>query len=92
MLLDEAGGSNRVPVSRFIFPVMAPIISLLIPCYDFRMEAIYSSPYQRIDAIEPLGGAKFPVFFPVNGNFGAETGSQQTASTAMQSAAQRIVL
>jgi hypothetical protein len=61
---------------------MSPVISLLIPCSDFRPEAIYSSLYQQMDAIEPLGGAKFPVFFPVNGNFDPETGSQVTASSA----------
>ena len=31
---------------------MSPVISLLIPCSDFRPEAIYSSLYQRIGAIE----------------------------------------
>jgi hypothetical protein len=66
---------------------MSPVISLLIPCSDFRPEAVYSSLYQRIDAIEPLGGAKFPVFFPVNGNFDPETGSQVTGPSARQSAA-----
>jgi hypothetical protein len=61
---------------------MSPVISLLIPCSDFRPEAVYSSLYQRMDATEPLGKAKFPVFFPVNGNFDPETGSQVTASSA----------
>jgi hypothetical protein len=61
---------------------MSPVISLLVPCSDFRSEAVYSSLYQRMDAIEPLGGAKFPVNFPVNGNFGPEMGSQLTASSA----------
>jgi hypothetical protein len=36
--------------------------------------------------------SKFPVNFPVNGNLGAETGSQQTGSSARQSEAQRIAL
>jgi hypothetical protein len=63
---------------------MSPVISLLIPCSDFRPEAVYSSLYQRMDATEPLGKAKFPVFFPVNGNFDPETGSQVTASSAIQ--------
>jgi hypothetical protein len=71
---------------------MFPVISLLNPCSDFRPEAIYSTLYQRMDAIEPLGGAKFPVCFPVNGNFDPETGSQVTASSAIQSAAQRMFL
>jgi hypothetical protein len=65
---------------------MSPVISLLIPCSDFRLEAIYSSLYQRMDA----GGAKFPVFFPVNGNFDPETGSQVTASSASQSVFQLL--
>ena len=71
---------------------MSPVISLLIACSNFRLEAVYCSLYQRMHAIEPLGGAKFPVFFPVNGNFDPETGSQVTASSAIQSADQRIFL
>jgi hypothetical protein len=39
-----------------------------------------------IEALECPGDQKrqyFPVFFPVNGKFSAETSSQQTASTAI---------
>jgi hypothetical protein len=70
------------------FPVTTPVISLLIPCSDFRLEAIYSSVYEEINAIK-LG--QFPVFFPVNGNFPPETGSRQTASSASFGSADRTL-
>jgi len=38
------------------------------------------------------GSCDFPVFFPVNGNFGPETGSLVTGTTARQSAAGRFIL
>jgi hypothetical protein len=55
-------------VPSHIFPVMSPVISLLIVCYDFRLKALSSSVCAEIDAINPLDGPKFPVNFPVNGN------------------------
>jgi hypothetical protein len=70
---------------------MSPVISLLTPCSDFRPEAIYSSLYQRMDAIEPLGGAN-SLYFSLLSGISAETGSPVTASTASQSAAKRIYL
>lgn len=62
------------PVSRHAFPVTSPVISLLVPCYDFKPEAIYSSVCEETNADRLLSDAKFPVFFPVNGNSGPETG------------------
>jgi hypothetical protein len=37
---------------------------------------------------QPHSSLQIPVFFPVNGNFALKTGSQETASSARQSAKQ----
>ena len=45
-----------------------------------------------VDVENAQATLKFPVFFPVNGNFGPETGSLVTGPTAIQSAPAEIVL
>lgn len=63
--LDE----GKRPVPEHIFPVNPPVISLLIPCYDFSLKTIYSRVCAWIRMARATQRPKFPVFFPVNGNF-----------------------
>ena len=88
-LLDE--GRAIIPIPQYI-----SLFSLLLfPCsfpVTIKPKIVYSSVYEEIHVIFASQITKFPVFFPVNGNFGPETGSQETESSASQSADQRIVL
>jgi hypothetical protein len=95
--MKQQNWSLALPVLfPYSIPVLFPAPSLFAPCYKLApsekknlkmpMESRFCMPWW----VTALG--IFPVFFPVNGNFRPETGSLMTASTAMQSAAQRTVL
>ena len=71
-----------VSVPRRIFPVISPVISLIIPCYDSRLEAMYSDVYDGKDAISPHQRTKIPCIIPCHREFWPETGSQETGSSA----------
>ena len=61
-------------VILLVFPVTAPVISLLVPCYDFKRKSFCSSAYEDVDAFGSFSQTEFPLFFPVIGNLAAETG------------------
>jgi hypothetical protein len=65
-----------------------PSHPLLIPCSDFPEKRKFSAkaPYNRdLSKGKSDQREKFPVFFPVSREFGAEISSRATASTAIQS-------
>jgi hypothetical protein len=71
-----------------IFPVMAPVF----PCYAsenslLRVRREFASK-PLLQRRAPIGSdfVKFPVIFPVSREFGVETGSLETGSTANGSA------
>jgi hypothetical protein len=76
-------GINTLSLFFNKFPCYVSCFSLLVPCYDFSLKAIHSSVYAGYMRSSPLTSPKLPVNFPVIGNFAAETGSQQTASSAI---------
>jgi hypothetical protein len=71
------------------FPVLGndfPVLSLKILCSislgNSAKDAGVSGDLTRRGACDDLGFANFPVFFPVSREFGAETASHRTASSA----------
>lgn len=68
-------------VTSCIFLVISPLISLVMPCYDFKLEVIYCSVYEGVDSIRR---PNFLVNFPVREDFGPEIGRQVTNSSAIQ--------
>ena len=45
---------KQIPVLQRIFPVIPPVISLLVPCYDFMPKAIYASVYAEMHSTPPF--------------------------------------
>ncbi len=58
--LDE----GKRPVPEHIFPVNPPVISLLIPCYDFSLKTIYSRVWAWIHMVRCHSATKIPCIFP----------------------------
>jgi hypothetical protein len=52
------------PVLQHNFLVIAPVISLLVPCYDFSLKATYPTVLRGNPHSSPLDQAKIPCKFP----------------------------
>jgi hypothetical protein len=92
IVFDVTKGSfaSANPMNEWLlFHCYFTVISLLFHCYFtahslLRFQAESHFPQRlRGDTRDPSNPQlKFPAFFPVNGSFSPETGSQETASSA----------
>ena len=80
-----------ISASSFEFPIIRELHSLLSrQKFPVRIRPKTTNICQnahkhwRESRGNPVWVEKFPVFFPVNGNLGAESGSHWTASTAIK--------
>ena len=75
-------GSSRLPCSGQQFPCFLPQNSLFNSLGKLRRRRWGIEISKAVQTRDGLGFANFPVFFPVSREFGAETGSHWTASSA----------